>query len=113
MKVLVIGGAGAMGIVTVRDLTESPEVSEAVKCMYSLVFHHHKKYGVSALAYLAGMPLSIVSQMLCRSLIKQMGVLPPDAAKPERFFAEIAKRGVKIPEEPSKQPVLFKLAKGD
>lgn len=72
---------------------------EPVKCIYSLVFHHHEKYGVSALAYLTGMPLSVASQMLAKGLIKQTGVLPPETAvKPELFFAEIARRGVKITE---------------
>ncbi|MHA2315992.1 MAG: saccharopine dehydrogenase NADP-binding domain-containing protein, partial [Candidatus Hermodarchaeia archaeon] len=30
MKILVLGGAGAMGMVTVRDLAESPNVSEVI-----------------------------------------------------------------------------------
>jgi saccharopine dehydrogenase-like NADP-dependent oxidoreductase len=30
MKILVLGGAGAMGTVTVRDLTESPNISEVI-----------------------------------------------------------------------------------
>jgi saccharopine dehydrogenase-like NADP-dependent oxidoreductase len=72
---------------------------ETVKCVYSLVFKHHEKYGVSALAYLTGMPLSVASQMIAKGQIKQTGVLPPEiAVKPEPFFAELAKRGVKITE---------------
>lgn len=30
MKILVLGGAGAMGRVTARDLAESPDVSEVI-----------------------------------------------------------------------------------
>ena len=72
---------------------------ETVNCTYSLVYHYHKKYGVSALAYLTGMPLSVVAQMLAKGEIKQTGVLPPETAvKPEPFIKEIAKRGVKITE---------------
>jgi lysine 6-dehydrogenase len=72
---------------------------ELVRCAYSLVFRNHEKYGVSALAYLTGMPLSVVGQMLAKGIIKQTGVLPPEiAVKPEPFFKEIAKRGVKITE---------------
>jgi len=72
---------------------------ETVNATYSLVYHYHKKYGVSALAYLTGMPLSVVAQMLAKGEIKQTGVLPPETAvKPEPFIKEIAKRGVKITE---------------
>lgn len=72
---------------------------EFVKCLYSLVYRNHERYGVSALAYLTGMPLSVVSQMLAKREIKQTGVLPPETAvKTEVFFKEIAKRGVKITE---------------
>lgn len=72
---------------------------ELIKYVYSLVFRHHEKYGVSALAYLTGMPLSVVGQMLAKGEMKQTGVLPPEiAVKPEPFFKEIAKRGVKITE---------------
>ncbi len=72
---------------------------EKARCIYSLVHPYHEKYGVSALAYLTGVPLSIVSQMLTKEKISQLGVLPPEVAvKPKPFFAELAKRGIKINE---------------
>jgi len=80
---------------------------ESLKCVYSLVYRHHEKYGVSALAYLTGMPLSVASQMLAKGEIKQTGVLPPETAiKPEPFMKELAKRGVKITETIQKTHVL-------
>jgi len=43
--------------------------------------------------------LSIVSQMLAKGEIPELGVLPPKVAvKPKPFFAELAKRGIKINE---------------
>jgi len=82
-------------VVTVTGKKED----ESLKCVYSLVCRHHEKYGVSALAYLTGMPLSVASQMLAKGEIKQTGVLPPEIAlKPELFMKELAKRGVKITE---------------
>jgi len=70
-----------------------------VKYTYRLVYGYHEKYGVSALAYLTGMPLSVVAQMLASGEIKQAGVLPPEiAVKPEPFIAELAKREVKVTE---------------
>lgn len=72
---------------------------EFVKCMYSLVYQYNEKYDVSALAYLTGVPLSIVSQMLARGEIKQKGVLPPETAvKSKAIFSELSKREVNISE---------------
>jgi saccharopine dehydrogenase-like NADP-dependent oxidoreductase len=75
------------------------EEGEHVKCMYSLVYQYNEKYDVSALAYLTGVPLSIVSQMLAKGEIKEKGVLPPETAvKPKTIFSELSKRGVNISE---------------
>lgn len=69
------------------------------KYFYSLVHEYLKRYSVSALAYLTGMPMSIVAQMLAKGEILDKGVLPPEiGVTPEPFFAELAKRGVKISE---------------
>jgi len=72
---------------------------EPVKRTYTLVYQYTKKYGVSALAYLTGVPLSIVSQMLAKGDIERKGVLPPETAiKPKALIAELSKRGVNISE---------------
>jgi len=72
---------------------------ESTRCVYSLVYRYHEKYGVSALAYLTGVPLSIVSQMLARKDTQKKGVLPPETAiKPEPFIKELGRRGIKINE---------------
>jgi len=72
---------------------------EHVKYVYSLVYQYNEKYGVSALAYLTGVPLSIASQMLAKGEIEQKGVLPPETAiKPKALFTELSKRGVNISE---------------
>lgn len=69
------------------------------RIQYSLVQSFHEGYGVSAIAYLTGVPLSIVSQMLARNEIKEKGVLPPETAVPHAaFFKELAKRGITINE---------------
>jgi len=67
------------------------------KYSYSLVYEYHEKYCVSALAYLTGMPMSIVAQMLGKGDIVEDGVLPPELGiKPKPFFDELTKRGVRI-----------------
>lgn len=83
------------------------KAGEQVKYTYSLVFGHHKRYGVSATAYLTGVPMSIVSQMLAQNKIEKKGVLPTEAAvNPGQFFAELAKRGVAIYETQEKTRTL-------
>ena len=72
---------------------------EDAKCIYSLVQSYNESYGVSATAYLTGVPLSVAAQMLARGEIDKKGVLPPETAIPaKRFFAELARRGIKIRE---------------
>jgi len=80
---------------------------ESTKYVYSLVYEYHEKYGLSALAYLTGVPLSIVSQMLARKGIQDKGVLPPETAiKPKPFIEELGRRGIKINETVRKTRVL-------
>jgi lysine 6-dehydrogenase len=72
---------------------------ESIKCAYNLVYPYNEEYGVSALAYLTGVPLSIVSQMLAKGDIERKGVLPPETAiKPKALFAELSKRGINVSE---------------
>jgi len=72
---------------------------ESVQGVYGLVYEYHEKYGVSALAYLTGVPLSIVSQMLARKDIPEKGVFPPEIAiNPEAFIEELGKRNIRIRE---------------
>jgi len=72
---------------------------EDAKCIYSLVQSYNESYGVSATAYLTGVPLSVAAQMLARGEIDKKGVFPPETAIPaKRFFAELARRGIKIRE---------------
>ena len=75
------------------------EQRERVSRTFTVVHGYQEKYGVSALAYLTGVPLSIASQMLARGDIREKGVLPPELAiKPQPFIAQLARRGVKIHE---------------
>jgi len=56
------------------------EQREKVTRTYTIVHNYNEEYGVSALAYLTGVPLSIASQMLAREEIREKGVLPSDLA---------------------------------
>jgi saccharopine dehydrogenase-like NADP-dependent oxidoreductase len=66
---------------------------------YTLVHDYHEEFGVSALAYLTGVPMAIVAPMLPRDDTVEKGVLPAETVvKPKPFFAELSKRGVKVRE---------------
>lgn len=66
---------------------------------YSLAHEYHETYGVSALAYLTGMPMAIAAQMLANGEIVEKGVLPPETGVPPKpFFDELSRRGVRIQE---------------
>lgn len=53
--------------------------------------------GVSPTAITTGLPPSIVAQMIVLGKIRERGVLPPEACvEPEPFFAELARRGLRI-----------------
>ena len=70
---------------------------KSTKYIYSLVHRYHEKYGVSALAYLTGMPLSIAAQKLAKGKTFTSGVFPAETGiEPESFFTELSKRGVNI-----------------
>jgi saccharopine dehydrogenase (NAD+, L-lysine-forming) len=75
------------------------KADEEASYVYSLVYCYNEAYGVSAISYLTGVPLSIVAEMLAENEIKAKGVLPPEKAlNPEPFFHELSKRGIKIRE---------------
>jgi len=83
------------------------KANEKIRYVYSLVQRYNEAYGVSAIAYLTGVPLSIVAEMLAENQIEAKGVLPPETAiKPEPFFRELAKRGIKIQETLQKTRML-------
>ncbi len=45
-------------------------------------------------------PLSIAAQMIARGDVEARGVVPPETAiDPEIFFAELARRGIRIHEQ--------------
>ena len=91
--------------VRVRDVAgvmvvvKGEEQRELVCHTYTIVHEYHKKYGVSALAYLTGVPLSIASQVLAKGGVREKGVLPSESAiEPKPFIAQLARRGIKIHE---------------
>jgi lysine 6-dehydrogenase len=67
-----------------------------------------EEWGGSAAYYKnIAIPLSIGVQMIARGDVKQRGVVPPETAiDPEIYFAELARRGIKIHEKVEEYQVL-------
>lgn len=83
------------------------EQRERVSHTYTIVHKYHEKYGVSAIAYLTGVPLSIASQMLAKGEIREKGVLSSESAiKPQPLIAQLTRRGIQIHETTARTRVL-------
>ena len=60
------------------------------------------EWGTSATARMTGIPASIAAQKLARGEVTRKGVMSPEACfEPRLFFAELAKRGILIEEQPA------------
>lgn len=59
----------------------------------------YKKLGVTATAYLTGIPAAVGAEMLADGGIKRRGVFPPEVLDPEPFLARIRQRGIPIYEK--------------
>jgi len=76
--------------------------AEKIHCMvYTFMSHSeaYKRLGVTATAYLTGMPAAVGAEMLADGGIKKRGVYPPEVLDSELFLARIRKRGIPIYEK--------------
>ncbi|UCC33432.1 MAG: saccharopine dehydrogenase NADP-binding domain-containing protein [Candidatus Bathyarchaeota archaeon] len=64
--------------------------------VYTFMSHEdaYKKLGVTATAYLTGIPASVGAAMLAEGKIKRRGVFPPEVLEPEPFIKEVRKKGI-------------------
>ena len=64
--------------------------------VYAFMSHEdaYKKLGVTATAYLTGIPASVGAAMLAEGKIKRRGVFPPEVLEPEPFFKEVRKKDI-------------------
>jgi saccharopine dehydrogenase-like NADP-dependent oxidoreductase len=66
--------------------------------LYALLSHPsaHERYGTTATGYLTGTPAAAAVLLLLEGGISERGLLPPEALRPEPFFAKLRERGVTI-----------------
>jgi saccharopine dehydrogenase (NAD+, L-lysine-forming) len=69
--------------------------------VYTFMSHSdaYKKLGVTATAYLTGIPAAVGAEMLADGSIKRRGVFPPEVLDPEPFLARIRQRDIPIYEK--------------
>ena len=90
---------GAYDLVALRVVAEGTKNGKPKKVGWELVDYYDKKNGISAMERSTGYSLSITGQMQVRREIGKAGVFTPDEAiPPEKYIAELAKRGVMIKE---------------
>lgn len=72
-----------------------------VRCTYRNAHPSQEEWGGrSAYFKNVGIPLSIGAQLIASGEVKEVGVLAPEQALPtEPFFAELARRGIRVEEE--------------
>lgn len=64
---------------------------------FEMIDRYDERNGLMAMSRTTGFPCSIVAQMIVRGEIGRVGVMPPEVCVPhEKFFTELAKRGIKI-----------------
>jgi lysine 6-dehydrogenase len=64
---------------------------------YEMIDSYDERNGLTAMSRTTGFPCSIVAQMVARDEITKVGVVPPEMCVPhEKFFTELAKRGIRI-----------------
>jgi len=72
----------------------------AVTATYNLSHPGREEWGEEATGRVTGIPASIGAQMIAQGRALSPGVLGPEAAfEPWDFFAELAKRDIKVREE--------------
>jgi lysine 6-dehydrogenase len=86
-------------LVALRVVAEGKKGGKKKKIGWELVDYYDEKTDISAMERSTGYSLSITGQMQARGEIGKSGVFTPDEAiPPEKYIAELAKRGVKIRE---------------
>lgn len=64
---------------------------------FEMIDRFDARNGITAMSRTTAFPCSIVALMIARGDIKKVGVTPPEVCVPhEKFFTELARRGIKI-----------------
>lgn len=66
---------------------------------YTIIDRHDEKTGLSAMMRTTAFPASIIAQMMARGELSDKGAIPQEiSVPPEKFVAELARRGITIRE---------------
>jgi lysine 6-dehydrogenase len=89
-----------MGVPKARPSGSVPDNQNPTsRLRYDIVDKHDEATGLSAMMRTTAFPASIISQMMARGDVLERGATPQEKAiDPDKFVAELAKRGIKIEE---------------
>ncbi len=86
----------------VRGEKEGDKIHHVV---YAFMSHKeaYRRLGVTATAYLTGIPAAVGAAMLADGAIKKRGVYPPEVLEPEPFLTRIRRKDIEIYEKVTRE----------
>ncbi|NIR86483.1 hypothetical protein GWO13_02495 [Candidatus Bathyarchaeota archaeon] len=96
-----IGGKVEGYACILADVRGEKEGNKKHHVVYTLMNHKeaYRRLGVTATAYLTGIPAAVGAAMLADGAIKKRGVYPPEVLEPEPFLARIRQKDIPIHEK--------------
>jgi saccharopine dehydrogenase (NAD+, L-lysine-forming) len=96
-----IGGKVEGYACILADVRGEKEGDKIHYVVYTFMNHKeaYRKLGVTATAYLTGIPAAVGAAMLADGSIKKRGVYPPEVLEPEPFLARIRQKDISIYEK--------------
>jgi lysine 6-dehydrogenase len=84
-------------LVALRVAAQGTKNGKPKTVAWELLDYYDPEHGISAMERTTGFSLAITGMMQVREQVSGAGVLTPDEAlPPERYIAELAKRGIKV-----------------
>jgi len=96
-----IGGKVEGYACILADVRGEKEGDKVHRIVYTYMNHKegYRRLGVTATAYLTGIPAAVGAAMLADGSIKKRGVYPPEVLEPEPFLARIRQKDIPIYEK--------------
>jgi len=100
-----IGGKVEGFACILADVRGEKEGAKIHHVIYTFISHKetYGRLGVTATAYLTGIPAAVGAAMLADGSIKKRGVYPPEVLEPEPFLARIRRKDITIYEKVTRE----------
>ncbi len=100
-----IGGKVEGYACILADVRGEKEGAKVCHVVYTYISHKeaYRRLGVTATAYLTGIPAAVGAAMLADGSITKRGVYPPEVLEPEPFLARIRQKDIEIFEKVARE----------